>query len=221
MNNWQILWQARDQFWSGFFSTMTIFGFSISAAFVIGCVMLYLLEGSRPRTTIPLRIFIDGMRMLPFLILAYLLYYGLPSLGIRLNAWWSGVGALAVYHGCYFAEIFRGTRLTFPPGQVEAAKAHGFTKGKMFLRLILPQIIMQTRPLLGNQLIYALKDTAFLVIITVQELTAAANGLSGTYFIPTEAFIVVIGCYWAVSIVMEVIIKQCGRFSAKRGFDNA
>lgn len=221
MNNWQILWQARDQFWSGFLSTMTIFGVSISAAFVIGCVMLYLLEGSRSRTTILLRIFIDGMRMLPFLILAYLLYYGLPSLGIRLNAWWSGVGALAVYHGCYFAEIFRGTRLTFPPGQVEAAKAHGFTKGKMFLRLILPQIIMQTRPLLGNQLIYALKDTAFLVIITVQELTAAANSLSGTYFIPTEAFIVVIGCYWAVSIVMEVIIKQCGRFSTKRGFDNA
>ena len=90
----------------------------------------------------------------------------------------------------------------------------------MFFRLILPQIVMQTRPLLGNQLIYALKDTAFLVIITVRELTAAANSLSGTYFIPTEAFIVVIGFYWAVSVVMEIIIKQCGRFSAKRGFDH-
>lgn len=220
MTNWQILWSARDQFWSGFFSTMEIFGLSISAAFLIGCAMLYLLEGSRPRLTVPLRVFIDGMRMLPFLVLAYVLYYGLPSFGIRLDAWWSGVGALAVYHGCYFAEIFRGSRLTFPPGQVEAAKAHGFTKGKMFFRLILPQIVMQTRPLLGNQLIYALKDTAFLVIITVRELTAAANSLSSTYFIPTEAFIVVIGFYWAISVVMEIIIKQCGRFSAKRGFDS-
>ncbi|KAA0019766.1 amino acid ABC transporter permease [Salinicola corii] len=220
MSNWEILWSARDQFWRGFFSTMEIFGLSISAAFAIGCGMLYLLEGSRPRLTVPLRVFIDGMRMLPFLILAYLLYYGLPAFDVRLDAWWSGVGALAVYHGCYFAEIFRGARLTFPPGQVEAAKAHGFTKGKMFFRLILPQIVMQTRPLLGNQLIYALKDTAFLVIITVQELTAAANSLSGTYFIPTEAFIVVIGFYWVVSVVMEIIIKQCGRFSAKRGFDN-
>ena len=90
----------------------------------------------------------------------------------------------------------------------------------MFLRLILPQIIMRARPLIGNQLIYALKDTAFLVIITVRELTAAANSLSGTYFIPTEAFVVVIGCYWLVSMSMELIIKQCGRFSAKRGFDN-
>ncbi|WP_110649610.1 amino acid ABC transporter permease [Salinicola peritrichatus] len=220
MTNWQILWDARDQFWSGFLSTMEIFGLSISAAFLIGCVMLFMLEGTRPRLALPLRIFIDGMRMLPFLMLAYVLYYGLPTFGIRLNAWWAGVGALAVYHGCYFAEIFRGSRLTFPPGQIEAAKAHGFTKGKMFLRLILPQIVMQTRPLIGNQLIYALKDTAFLVIITVRELTAAANNLSGTYFIPTEAFIVVIGFYWAVSIVMEIIIKQCGRFSAKRGFDH-
>ncbi|MCK0715173.1 amino acid ABC transporter permease [Chromohalobacter sarecensis] len=220
MSNWEILWDERAQFWSGFLSTLEIFGLSIVGAFVIGCGLLYLLEGSRKRLTMPLRIFIDGMRMLPFLILAYLLYYGLPSVGIRLDAWGAGVGALAVYHGCYFAEIFRGNRLTFPPGQIEAAQAHGFTKGKLFFRLLLPQIIMQTRPLLGNQLIYALKDTAFLVIITVGELTAAANSLSSTYFIPTEAFIVVIGFYWAISVTMEIIIKQCGRFSAKRGFDN-
>lgn len=220
MSNWEILWDERAQFWSGFLSTLEIFGLSIVGAFLIGCGLLYLLEGSRNRLTMPLRIFIDVMRMLPFLILAYLLYYGLPSVGIRLDAWWSGVGALAVYHGAYFAEIFRGNRLTFPPGQIEAAKAHGFTKSKMFFRLILPQVIMQTRPLLGNQLIYALKDTAFLVIITVSELTAAANSLSSTYFIPTEAFIVVIGFYWAISVTMEIIIKQCGRFSAKRGFDN-
>ncbi|WP_277810477.1 amino acid ABC transporter permease [Chromohalobacter canadensis] len=220
MSNWDILWDERAQFWNGFLSTLEIFGLSIVGAFLIGCGLLYLLEGSRKRLTMPLRIFIDGMRMLPFLILAYLLYYGLPSVGIRLDAWWSGVGALAVYHGAYFAEIFRGNRLTFPPGQIEAAEAHGFIKGKMFFRLLLPQIIMQTRPLLGNQLIYALKDTAFLVIITVSELTAAANSLSSTYFIPTEAFIVVIGFYWAISVTMEIIIKQCGRFSAKRGFDN-
>lgn len=220
MSNWDILWDARGEFLVGFWRTLEIFGLSITGAFLIGCGFLYLLEGSRNRLNMPLRIFIDAMRMLPFLVLAYLLYYGLPSFGIRLNAWWAGVGALAVYHGCYFAEIFRGCRLTFPPGQIEAAQAHGFTKGKMFFRLLLPQIIMQTRPLMGNQLIYALKDTAFLVIITVRELTAAANSLSSTYFIPTEAFIVVIGFYWALSVAMEVIIKQCGRFGAKRGFDN-
>ncbi|MCI0509832.1 amino acid ABC transporter membrane protein 2 (PAAT family) [Chromohalobacter marismortui] len=220
MSNWEILWQARDEFLIGFWRTLEIFGLSIAGAFLIGCGLLYLLEGSRKRLTMPLRIFIDAMRMLPFLILVYLLYYGLPSVGIRLDAWWTGVGALAVYHGTYFAEIFRSNRLTFPPGQIEAAKAHGFTKSKMFFRLILPQVIMQTRPLLGNQLIYALKDTAFLVIITVRELTAVANSLSSTYFIPTEAFIVVIGFYWALSVAMEIIIKQCGRFSAKRGFDN-
>nr|WP_163501872.1 amino acid ABC transporter permease [Halomonas socia] len=220
MSNWEILWLERAQFIDGFISTLEIFGLSISVAFVIGCGMLYMLEGAKPRLEVPLRIFVDSMRMLPFLILVYLLYYGLPSFGIRLNAWWAGVGALAVYHGCYFAEIFRGVRQTFSPGQVEAARACGFNTGKMFLRLILPQIIMRARPLIGNQLIYALKDTAFLVIITVRELTAAANSLSGTYFIPTEAFVVVIGCYWLVSMSMELIIKQCGRFSAKRGFDN-
>lgn len=220
MTNWEILWSAREQLLDGFLSTLSIFSLSVVCAFLISCVVLYLLEGSRPRLTVPIRIGIDVMRMLPFLILVYLLYYGLPSAGIRLDAWWAGVGALAVYHGAYFSEILRGSRLTFPPGQVEAAVAQGFSRHKLYLRIVLPQLIMRTRPLLGNQLVIALKDTAFLVIITVQELTAAANSLSGTYFIPTEAFLVVIGFYWAVSIVMDLSIKACGSFGAKRGFDN-
>lgn len=220
MTNWEIIWEARGLFLQGFLNTLVIFALSTAAAFLIGCGVLYLLEGSRPRLRVPLRIYIDVMRMLPFLILAYLLYYGLPTFGIRLDAWWAGVGALAAYHGAYFAEILRGSRVSLPPGQVEAAYAHGFTTSRMFLRLILPQLVMQSRPLLGNQLVIALKDTAFLVIITVNELTWAANSVSATYFIPTEAFVVVIGCYWLVSIVMEVAIRQAGRFGTKRGFDN-
>ena len=85
----------------------------------------------------------------------------------------------------------------------------------------MPQLILKTRGLLGNQLIILLKDTAFLVIITVRELTAAASSLSSTYFIPMEAFIVVIGFYWLISIGLELFIKMIGRFGAKRGFENA
>ncbi|QJQ95921.1 MULTISPECIES: amino acid ABC transporter permease [Halomonadaceae] len=220
MSNWEILWSARDVFWRGFLSTLQIFGFSSLLAFLLGCLVVFLLEGARPRLRVPLRIFIDGMRMLPFLVLAYLLYYGLPSLGIRLNAWTAGIIALVIYHGAYFAEIFRGSRSTLAQGQIEAATAQGFSIPNMFLRIILPQLILRTRPLIGNQLIIGLKDTAFLVIITVRELTAAANSLSSTYFIPMEAFIVVIGFYWAISLGLDVFIKQLGRFGTKRGFEN-
>jgi polar amino acid transport system permease protein len=219
MTEWSILWEARALFLDGLLATLGLFGLSVSGAFVLGCLLVYLLEEGNRLSTV-LRVAINLLRTLPFLIHAYLLYYGLPSLGLRLSAWTAGLLALTVYHAAYFAEILRGSRLVLPEGYVEAAKAHGFTPLRLYLRITLPQLVIKTRPLLGNQLIIALKDTAFLTIITVQELTAAANSVQSTYFIPTQAFIVVIVLYWLISICLELALKRAGRFGAKRGFDH-
>jgi len=221
MTDWQILWAERGVFVDGFLNTLQLFGLGTVLGFLLGCLVVFGLEGAKAPLRIALRVFIDAMRLLPFLVLAYLFYYGLPSLGIRLSSWEAGVSALVLYHGAYFAEIMRGARVTLPPGQVEAAVAQGFSMPKMFLRLILPQLVLKSRGVMGNQLIILLKDTAFLVIITVRELTAAANGLSGTYFIPMQAFIVVIGFYWIISIALEQAVNWMGRSGAKRGFKNA
>ncbi|GGK00685.1 amino acid ABC transporter permease [Pseudomonas matsuisoli] len=219
MSEWSIIWEARDLFFAGIWNTLVLFVLSFVAAFVLGCGMLFLLE-ERTRLSIVLRWVINLMRMLPFLILAYLLYYGLPQLGLRMSAWTAGLIALTIYHAAYIAEILRGARIVLPAGQIEAAKAHGFRPFRLFYRILLPQLVIKTRPLLGNQLIYALKDTAFLTIITVQELTAAANSVQATYFIPTEAFVVVIFFYWIISIALELALKWAGRFGAKRGFEH-
>ncbi|MGH8484461.1 MAG: ABC transporter permease subunit, partial [Pseudomonas sp.] len=176
MTEWSILWDAREVFFNGLIATVQLFVLSTLCAFVLGCVLVYHLEQGN-RLARALRLLINLMRTLPFLILAYLLYYGLPQLGLRMSAWSAGLLALIVYHAAYFAEILRGSRLVMPEGYVEAAKAHGFTPLRLFLRIILPTLVIKTRPLLGNQLIIALKDTAFLTIITVQELTAAANSV--------------------------------------------
>ncbi|ODC03183.1 ABC transporter permease [Terasakiispira papahanaumokuakeensis] len=220
MTNWDIVWDSRDLLWQGFLNTLSLFSVAIALAFLLGCLIVYRLEDPKTRWRLPLRSFIDIMRMLPFLVLVYLLYYGLPSAGIRLEAWWAGLIGLTFYHGAYFAEILRGCRVTLSNGQIEAAYAHGFTPSRMFIRLILPQLMIQARPLIGNQLVYALKDTAFLFIITVKDLTWAANSISATYFVPTEAFVAVIGFYWLISLVMEMAIRYAGRFGHKRGFDH-
>lgn len=218
MTEWSILWDAREVFFNGLIATVQLFILSTLCAFVLGCTLVYQLEHGN-RLSRVLRLLINLMRTLPFLILAYLLYYGLPPLGLRLSAWSAGLLALIVYHAAYFAEILRGSRLVMPEGYVEAAKAHGFTPLRLYLRIILPTLVIKTRPLLGNQLIIALKDTAFLTIITVQELTAAANSVQSTYFIPTQAFVVVIVLYWLISICLELALKRAARFGAKRGFD--
>ncbi|WP_407292701.1 amino acid ABC transporter permease [Stutzerimonas zhaodongensis] len=219
MSEWAIIWDARQAFLDGFLNTLLLFGLSITVAFATGCLFAFWLERRNPLTWL-LRGFIDCMRMLPFLILAYLLHYGLPSLGMRLDAWTAGLIALTVYYAAYFGEVLRGARLVLPAGQVEAAKAYGFTGFRLYRRIVLPQLVIKTRPLMGNLLILALKDTAFLTIITVRELTAAANSVQATYFIPMEVFVVVIALYWLISICLELALKWAGRFGAKRGFEH-
>ena len=220
MNEWSIIWQSRDTFISGFLKTLQLFGISALLGLLLGVVLLYLLEGQSNWLRKGLGGFINVMRTVPFLILAYLIYYGLPQGGLRLSADLSGLIALTLYHGAYFSEILRGQRLVIPKGLVEAAQAHGFRHHLVFLRIILPNVFMSSLPLLGNQLIVCLKDTAFLCIITVREVTAAANSVQSTYFITMKAFLVAILLYWIISLVIEYGIRYLTRFGKQRGFSH-
>ena len=217
MQNWTILWEQRDQFINGFATTMSLFALSGVAAFLIGVIALFLLEDKQSIVRKILLLVIDIMRTLPFLIYAYLLYYGLPVFDITLSAWSAGLLALITYHGAYFAEIFRGIRETIPRGQVEAALSHGFSKNKMMGLLILPQVLLRSSALLANQFVYLLKDTAFLTIITLRELTGAASAIQATYFIPIEPFVVAIALYWLVSIAIDQLMKLLNKSAVTRG----
>ncbi|MCC7016046.1 MAG: amino acid ABC transporter permease [Rhodospirillales bacterium] len=217
MNKWEILWNHREMILDGFKGTLILFVVSVTAAFLLSSMVVLAIQTNRGPLGRVVRGVVDGMRMLPFLIYAYILYYGLPSLGIRLDAWTAGFIALITYHAAYFAEILRGTWATLSTGQAEAARAHGFTKFAMYRRILLPQLVLRSAPVLGNQTIICLKDTAFLSIITVRELTAAASAVQSQYFIPFEAFIVAIGLYWLTSILIEALVARIGFVAEGRG----
>ncbi|MEY8711683.1 ABC transporter permease [Mangrovibacter phragmitis] len=221
MNQWAIVWSARDLFLQGFISTLELFVITAIAGIIIGTTVLYLTELQSKVLNNIIHYFVSLMRAVPFLILAYLLYYGLPEIGISMEAWTAGLVSLIIYHSAYFYEILRSQRRIFSTGYIEAATAQGFSRYKTFTRIITPNIFSGALPLMGNQLIICLKDTAFLCIITVQEITAAANSVQATYFIPFNAFIVAIGLYWGVSVLLELLIKRLNSYGAKRGITHA
>lgn len=217
MDSLHILWAQRDAWIEGLINTLIFFSVSSVCAFCLGLLILVLLEGQDNAWRRTLRLFMDAMRMLPFLIYAYVLYYGLPVMGIKLDAWIAGLFALTTYHAVYFAEIFRGARGNLPVGQVEAARAHGYSTWLMTRRILFPQIILGSGPVLVNQLIICLKDTAFLSIITVYELTAVASSIQSTYFMPIQAFMVAVAFYWIVSLVLARIEKKISSIGFIKG----
>lgn len=217
LSDWLTVWLHIDKIALGFGTTILFFAFASVTAFLCGCVFVFLIEGQSTIWKRGLRSSLDVLRTLPFLIILYLLYYGLPQLGIRLNAWSAGLFALSLYHASYFFEVLRGARAALPQGQVESAKAHGFTKATLYYRILLPQMVLRSGPVFGNLLVGCLKDTAFLSIITIFELTAAANDLQQVYFIPMQAFIVVIALYWCISLIIEALLRSMGRTARHRG----
>ncbi len=182
MNQWGVIWSVRDSFIAGLFATLELFITAALAALIIGIALCYFSEYQKKVINRIIIGFVSLMRAIPFLILAYLLYYGLPQLGISMEPWTAGLLALIIYHGAYFFEILRSQRRVFSGGYIEAAIAQGFSRYAIFRRIILPNIVSSALPLIGNQLIICLKDTAFLSIITVQEITAAAANSPGDLF---------------------------------------
>lgn len=220
MNQWGVIWSVRDSFIAGLFATLELFITAATAALIIGIALCYFSEYQKKVINRIIIGFVSLMRAILFdPRLSSVLR--LPQLGISMEPWTAGLLALIIYHGAYFFEILRSQRRVFSGGYIEAAIAQGFSRYAIFRRIILPNIVSSALPLIGNQLIICLKDTAFLSIITVQEITAAANSVRATYFIPFNAFIVAIGLYWAISILLELLIKRLTAWGAKRGMSHA
>lgn len=121
-------------------------------------------------------IYINIIRGTPFLVQAYIIYFGLPmALGIRMSETTAGIVAISLNAGAYMAEIMRGGIEAVDKGQMEAARSLGLPYPKAMVKVILPQAIRTMTPSLINQFIITLKDTSILSIIGIRELTMAGK----------------------------------------------
>jgi polar amino acid transport system permease protein len=162
------------------------------------------------------RAFVDGMRCIPFLLFAYIIYYGLPSIGVNFDNWNAGLVALTVYNAAYMAEILRGAWAAMPREPIEAGIAFGFSGPHLFRRIILPSLILSAGPIVGNQLIQIIKDSAFLTIIALPELTHAASSIQSRYYVPFAAFITAVALYWLLCLVVEAGVNVLRRLADAR-----
>lgn len=211
-----IVWQHRDMILIGFENTLIIVALSAVGSLALGCLLTIPLM-SRNRAIAKLATaYVDIMRCIPFLLFAYLLYFGLPGFGIRFDNWWAGVTALIFYNTAYMAELLRAAWSNLPKDLIEAGHAFGFSGWRLFYRIILPPVVFSALPLIGNQLIQIVKDSAFLTVIAVTELTHEATSLQTTYFVPFASFVVAVFLYWVTCIVIESGIGFASSFAEER-----
>src|SRR5262245_60771186 len=114
------------------------------------------------------------------------------------------------------AEIPRGIWVQLLREPIDAATAFGFHGWNLYLRIILPQVVFAAIPMIGNQSIQVIKDTAFLMIIAVPELTHAASSIQSKYYVPFAAFISAVALYWAMCSIIEAGVGRVERIAEVR-----
>ena len=132
-------------------------------------------------------IFVDGIRGVPMIVLAYFIYFGIPYLlnntfkmGMTLSALQAGTICLALNCGAYMAEIIRAGIQSVDKGQMEAARSLGLPYWKSMQKVVLPQAIRTMIPSIINQFIITLKDTSILSVIGFPELVNTAKNVQAT-----------------------------------------
>src|ERR1035437_9688343 len=184
-------------------------------AMVIGMVVAVggaLGKTSGPR---PLRLMIDGyielIRNTPFLVQIFLIYFGLPALGIRLSSNMAALLALVVNVGAYGIEIVRAGIESIQKGQIEAGKSLGMRPLQIFRYIILKPAIQAIYPSLTSQFILLMLNSSVCSAIAASELTAVAGDIQSRTFRSFEVYFVVTCMYLAMSVLFWTVFAATER----------
>jgi His/Glu/Gln/Arg/opine family amino acid ABC transporter permease subunit len=201
----------------GLLNTIIFCSISIALGMVVGCVVALARISRRAALRQLAKWFVEVLRNTPLLIQAFLVFFALPQIGLRFNATTAGVIVLTLFAAANFAEAFRGAILSVPKGHAEAARAVGMPYFMMMRRVIFPQMLGYAIPALANQIIGVIKESAALSVITVPEVSMAAQVVVGESFSPIEAYLMVAVLYWLLTTAVAIGMGLLERRFANRG----
>ena len=164
-------------------------------------------------------IFVDVIRGVRMIVLAFMIYFGVPQAinglfsGARftLTALQAGTVALALNCGAYMAEIIRAGIQSVDPGQMEAARSLGLPYWRAMARVVLPQAIRTMIPSIINQFIITLKDTSILSVIGFPELTNTGKTIMGNTFKSLQTWAIIGVMYMVVIVTLSKVAKRIER----------
>jgi polar amino acid transport system permease protein len=157
-------------------------------------------------------LYVEIIRNTPFLVQLFVIFFGLPSLGIRFNPLTAAVLAMTLNMTAYTTEVVGAGLDAVPRGQSEAAMALGLRPRQVFSKIVLPQALKVIFPALTSQLIIMMLESAVVSQISVRELSQEADLLQARTFRPFETYFVVTLIYLA----MSALVRRVLRLSARR-----
>lgn len=191
--------------WDGFVTTMSIIGMSLLLSLTFG-----MLGGFAKLSKVaPIRwvgtVYVSVIRGTPFIVQLFLIYFGLPQLGLQLQPMVAGVLALGLYSGSYVTEIVRGAIQSVDKGQMEAARSCGMSAGSALRHIIVPQAFLRMLPPLGNEFVSLTKNSALVSFVTISEMFLVGQTIIARTFDALTVYLFIGLVYYIITNIIGFI----------------
>lgn len=159
----------------------------------------------------PAAVYVSLMRGTPLLVQMFVIYYGLPSVGIEFTPVTAGILALSLNAGAYLSESLRGAIAGISKGQWSASFSLGLGYGATLRYVVMPQALRLAVPSMSNTLISLIKDTSLVSVITITELMVQTKEAIATTFRPLPLYLAAACIYWMLSLTFEALQRHAER----------
>lgn len=159
----------------------------------------------------PAALYVSMFRGTPLLVQLFVVYYGLPSIGIEFTPVTAGVLTLSLNAGAYLSESLRGAIHAVSLGQWRAAYSLGLGWSQTLRHVVLPQALRVAVPSMSNTLISLIKDTSLVSVITMTELMLVTKELISVTFRPLPLYVAAAIIYWGLSLFFEELQRRAER----------
>ncbi|WP_322981840.1 amino acid ABC transporter permease [Pseudomonas sp. C11] len=156
-------------------------------------------------------VYVELIRNTPFIVQLFFIFFGLPSLGVRLSEWEAAILAMVINLGAYSTEIIRAGIQAIPHGQLEAASALAMSRFETFRHVVLRPALGKVWPALSSQIIIVMLGSAVCSQISTEELSFAANFIQSRNFRAFETYLLTTALYLVMAIGIRQLLAWVGR----------
>lgn len=206
-----VIWQNWRLFLDGVILTIQITATGTALGLLIGTIMAGLQTLKIRSLSAVIQVYIEIIRNTPFLVQLFFVYFGLPTVGIKIPAWSAALIALTINIGAYATEIMRAGVEAISKGQIEAGRSLGLSTFQIFYYVILKPALMTVYPALTSQFILFMLNSAVISVISAQELAYQAYYLQSRTFRSFEIYLFTTLLYLMLAYLFRTTFSLIGK----------
>ena len=203
--DYNVIWDSMPLYLSGLLETLKLLGISLFFGLLVAIPLGLMRVSKSSWVNFPAWLYTYVIRGTPMLVQLFLIFYGLPSAGITLDAFTAAVIGFTLNVGAYSSEIIRATLDAVPRGQWEAAHSIGMNWFQAMRRIVVPQAARIAVPPLSNTFIALVKDTSLAAAVTVPELFQSAQRIAAATYEPLILYVETALIYLLFSSVLSAL----------------